>query len=291
MLDCKSAPMPFLSGVKLSAKCSTPLVDATLYRQLVGNLLYLTHNHPDISYAVGLVSRFMQEPHELHWKDAKRILRYIRGTHTYGIHYSSYGNTNLVGYTDSDWVGDLDDRKSTSGYVFHLGSGPIAWSSKKQASITLSSTEAEYRGVVNASTESIWIRQILSELSFQQEQPTLIWCDNQSVIHISKEPVEHQRTKHIEVHMHYIRQLIHDKIIDLQYCRTELQVADIFTKPLTKTRYVQLRTLLGVKEVDLRGGSLCPPSFFLSTDMSILYMGTYHGLVVGTHFLDFSPFL
>jgi hypothetical protein len=107
MLDCKSAPMPFLSGVKLSAKCSTPLVDATLYWQLVGNLLYLTHSRPDISYAVGLVSRFMQEPHELHWKATKRILRYIRGTHTYGIQYSSNGNANLVGYTDSNWVGDL----------------------------------------------------------------------------------------------------------------------------------------------------------------------------------------
>ena len=107
----------------------------------------------------------MQEPHELHWKVAKRILRYIKGTHTYGIQYSSNGNADLVGYTDSDWAGDLDDRRSTSGYVLHLGSGPVVWSIKKQAAIALSSTEAEYRGVVNVATEYIWIQQILSDFS------------------------------------------------------------------------------------------------------------------------------
>ena len=162
MLDCKYAPAPFLSRIKLSTKCSTPLVDTILYQQLVGSLLYLTHTRLNISYAVGLVPRFMQEPHELHWKVAKRILRYIKGTHTYGIQYSSNGNADLVGYTDSDWAGDLDDRKSTSGYVFHLVYGPIFWSNKKQRTISFSSTESEYRGVVNATIESIWILQILS---------------------------------------------------------------------------------------------------------------------------------
>ena len=155
MMDCKSAPTPFFFGVKLLAKCSTPLVDATLYQKFVGNLLYLSHTRLDISYVVSLVSRFMQEPHELHWKAAKRILRYIKGTHTYGIQYSSNGNEDLVGYNDSDWASDLDDHIFTSGYIFHLRFGPIVWSIKKQAGIALSSIEAEYRRFVNVATESI----------------------------------------------------------------------------------------------------------------------------------------
>eukprot|EP00253_Pinus_taeda_P008382 PITA_08382 len=116
-----------------------PEVDATLYRQLVGKLLYLTHTRPDLSFAVGLVARFMQTPRESHWKEAKRIPCYVRGTVQFGIiHYSAEVSPLLVGFTDSDWAGDPDDRKSTVGYVFTLGSGPITWACKKQAAISLS---------------------------------------------------------------------------------------------------------------------------------------------------------
>jgi hypothetical protein len=253
MSDCKPAPTPFLSGVKLEAKCSTPLVDATLYRQLVGSLIYLTHTRPDISFAVGMVSRFMQEPHELHWKAAKRILHYIQGTHTYGLHFAAGTGLQLVGYTDSDYAGDIDSRKSTSGYMFYLGSGPICWQSKKQNTVALSSTEAEYRGAVNAATEALWLQHILEEFGFDLPKPTVLHCDNQSAIEISRHPVQHQRTKHIEVHMHYIRELIQGQIIALQYCPTEQQVADIFTKPFTEVKYTRLRDLLGVRDVVERG--------------------------------------
>jgi hypothetical protein len=172
MEDCKPAPSPFQSGVTLSTSCPTPEVDATLNRQLVGSLLYLTHTRLDLSFVVGLVARFMQCPHESHWKAAKRILRYVRGTVQFGIHYSSGGTPSLVGYTDFDWAGDPDERKSTAGYVFTLGSGPISWASKKQTAIALSSTEVEYRAAVRASQEAMWLRQILSEFGFQQEHPT-----------------------------------------------------------------------------------------------------------------------
>jgi hypothetical protein len=154
MDDCKPSPSPFQSGVKLSATCTSPEVDATLYRQLVGSLLYLTHTRPDLSFVVGLVARYMQTPHESHWKAAKRILRYVRGTVQFGIHYSSGGTPLLVGFTDSDWAGDPDDQKSTAGYVFSLGSGPVTWACKKQQAIALSSAEAEYRAAVNASQEA-----------------------------------------------------------------------------------------------------------------------------------------
>eukprot|EP00253_Pinus_taeda_P012965 PITA_12965 len=132
-----------------------------------GKLLYLTHTRPDLSFDVGLVARFMQKPRESHWKAAKRILRYVRGTVQFGIHYSAEESPLLVGFTNSDWAGDSDDRKSTAGYVFTLGSGPVTWACKKQGAISLSSAEAEYRGAVEASKEALWLRQILSEFGFQ----------------------------------------------------------------------------------------------------------------------------
>ena len=155
MEDCKPAPSPFQFGVKLSATCTSPKVDATLYRQLVGSLLYLTHFCPDLSFAIGRVSHYMQTPHESHWKAAKRILQYIRGTIQFGIHYSTGGKPLLVGFTDSDWTSNPDDRKSTVGYVFSLGSGPVTWACKKQQALSLSPVEAEYQAATNASQEAL----------------------------------------------------------------------------------------------------------------------------------------
>eukprot|EP00253_Pinus_taeda_P030504 PITA_30504 len=179
MEDCKPTPSPFQSGAKISVTCTSPEVDATLYRQLVGKLLYLTHTRPYLSFVVGLVARFMKNPCASHWKAAKRILRYVRG------------------------------------YVFTLGSRPITWACKKQGAISLSSAEAEYRGVVEASKEALWLRQILLEFGFQQQHPTTLWCDNQSVIQLCKDPVQHQRSKHIEMHTHFIRKLINDHVLEV----------------------------------------------------------------------------
>eukprot|EP00253_Pinus_taeda_P029349 PITA_29349 len=139
----------------------------------------------------------------------------------------------LVGFTNSNWVDDLDDRKSIAGYVFTLGSRPITWASKKQSSISLYSTETKYRGVVEASKEALWLHQILSEFGFQQQHLITLWCDNQSSIQLCKDPTQKQRRKHIELHMHFIRKLIHDHVLEVQYCSTDYQVADIFTKALT----------------------------------------------------------
>jgi hypothetical protein len=223
----------------------------------------LTHTRPDLSFVVGLVARYMQTPHEIHWKEAKMILRYVRGTIQFGIHYSSGGTPLLVGFTDSDWAGDPDDRKYTAGYVFSLGSGPVTWAYKKQQAIALSSAEAEYRAAVNASQEALWLRQILSEFGFQHQNIThtqqsfhltRLWCDNQSAIKLAKDPVQHQRRKHIELHMHFIRKLIHDQVIEVLFCPTEDQVADIFTKSLTEAKFSKLRSMLGVQEVVIKGG-------------------------------------
>ena len=166
MSDYKAASTSFLLGVKLEEKCFTPLVDVTLYRNLVGSLIYLTHTHPDIPCVVGMVSHFMQELHELHWKETKYILHYIEGTYTYKICYVASTRLQLVGYTNSNYVGDIDSCKCTLGYMFHLGSSPIFWHSKKQNTIALSPTKAEYRGAVNATTEAIQLQQIQKEFGF-----------------------------------------------------------------------------------------------------------------------------
>jgi hypothetical protein len=144
----------------------------------VGSLLYLTHSRPYLSYAVGAVSRFLQEPHELYWKATKRILRYVQGTITFGIHYAANSTLDLIGFTDSDWAGDSIDRKYTYCYSLSLGSGPIYWSCKKQAAIALSSAEAEYRGVVNITIQTMWLQHFLSELGIEFHRPIVIWCDN-----------------------------------------------------------------------------------------------------------------
>eukprot|EP00253_Pinus_taeda_P027982 PITA_27982 len=148
----------------------------------------------------------------------------------------------------------LQSKKSTIGYVFTLGSGTITWACKKQSAISLSSTEAEYRGAVEASKEALWLRQILSEFGFQQQHPTTLWCDNQSSIQLCKYPVQHQCNKHIELHMQLIRKLIHDHVLEVQYCSTYDQVADIFKKALTEAKFTKLRFMVGVQEVVTKGG-------------------------------------
>ena len=156
---------------------------------------------------------------------------------------------NLLGFTDSDWAGDSIDRKSTSGYSLSLGSGPICWSSKKQAAIALSSAEAEYRGVVNITIQALWLQHFLTELGVQFRQPIVILCDNHSTLKFCRDPVQRQRTKHIEIQMHYIRDLIHDRVIDLQFLPSAEQTADIFTKTFTEQKFRSLRDRLGVKDI------------------------------------------
>eukprot|EP00253_Pinus_taeda_P004736 PITA_04736 len=218
MEDCKPAPSPLQSGAKLSVTCTSPKFDATLYCQLVGKLLYLTHTRPNLSFVVGLIAWFMQNPHENHWKAAKRILRYVQG------------------------------------YVFTLGSGPITWACKKKSAISLSSAKEEYHGAIESSKEALWLHQILSEFGFQQQHLTTLWCDNQSAIQLCKDPVQHQCNKHIEIHMHFIRNLIHGHVLEVQYCSTDDQVANIFKKALTEVKFTKLRFMVGVQEVITKGG-------------------------------------
>ncbi|XP_039119918.1 uncharacterized mitochondrial protein AtMg00810-like, partial [Dioscorea cayenensis subsp. rotundata] len=169
MLHSKPIASPMNSNKKLSLKDISGNADPTRYRKIIGGLLYLTHTRPDLAFAVGVVSRFMQAPTTHHLGAVKRILHYVAGTVSYGLHFSHNNNFKLIGYTDSDWGGSPDDRKSTSGWVISLGSAAIAWSSKKQLITALSSTEAEYISVTSAACEAVRLRRLLEELNEKQE--------------------------------------------------------------------------------------------------------------------------
>lgn len=183
----------------------------------------------------------------------KRILRYIGGTQSDGIFYSRNDPVELFGYTDSDWAGDTIERKSTSGYAFFIGSGVFSWSSKKQQVIALSTAEAEYIAAANSATQVLWLRRILGVLQHKQVGPTTIYCDSKSAIELSKNPVLHGRSKHIDIKYHFIRELVREKVIEVDYCRTEDQVADIFTKALKMETFVKLKKMLGMSKFEELG--------------------------------------
>eukprot|EP00268_Persea_americana_P008044 TRINITY_DN13089_c0_g1_i1.p1 TRINITY_DN13089_c0_g1~~TRINITY_DN13089_c0_g1_i1.p1 ORF type:complete len:530 (+),score=94.20 TRINITY_DN13089_c0_g1_i1:90-1592(+) len=256
MKNCNSVATPTEYGLKLLKNPGGKKIDSTFYKQIVGSLMYLTATRPDIMHAVSLISRYTESPTEFHLLAAKRILRYLKGTIDFGIWYKKGGKSappSLIGFTDSDYAGDLDDRKSTSGYVFMIGAGAVSWSSKKQQIVTLSTTEAEFVAAISCACQAIWLKRMLEELHCCQEGSIPVFCDNSSAIKLSKNPVFHGRSKHIDVRYHFLRDLCTDGVIDMIYCRSEDQVADILTKPLKLPVFVKLRELLGVcslKDID-----------------------------------------
>jgi len=233
-------------GVNQSKRCSTPLeankklrreegsllANPQPYRALVGSLLYLTITRPDISFSVGLVSRFMQSPKKPHLEAAKKILKYV--------------TSSLVGFTDADFGGDLDDRRSTLGYVFLSGGTSISWCSKKQNSVSLSTTEVEYKTAALAAQECIWLQRLANDLHLPIIKPTTLFGDNQSALKLTNNPVFHARTKHIEIEHHFIREKVLDNTIDALEVRSEENIADIFAKSLSKTSFEFLRAKLGL---------------------------------------------
>ncbi|KAL5812625.1 hypothetical protein ACOSQ3_027575 [Xanthoceras sorbifolium] len=250
MNDCKPINTPAECGIKLSKHGEGESIDPTFFKSLVGSLRYLTCTRPDILYAVGLVSRYMENPTTTHFKAAKRILRYIKGTIDFGLFYSISNDYKLVGYSDSDWGGDIDDRKSTSGFVFFMGNTAFTWMSKKQPIVTLSTCEAEYVAATSSVCHVIWLRNLLKELGLPQEEPTEICVDNKSAIALAKNPVFHDRSKHIDTRYHYIRECIAKRDVQMEYVKSKDQIADIFTKPLRFEDFSRLRSLLGmVKQV------------------------------------------
>ena len=194
-------------------------------------ILYLTASRPDITFVVGVYARYQSEPKMSHITQVKRILKYINGTSEYGMLYSHNANSLLTGYCDVDWAGSVDDRKSTYGGCFFLGNNLISWFSKKQNSVSLSTTEVEYIFVGSSCSQLIWMKQMLEEYNVQQDVMTL-YCDNLSAINTSMNPIQHIRTKHIDIRHHFIRDLVEEKIVTLEHVTTEKQLTNIFTKAL-----------------------------------------------------------
>ncbi|WZZ37877.1 hypothetical protein YC2023_034136 [Brassica napus] len=246
MSECNSVKNPMIPGQKLTKKGAGSAIDPTRFKQLVGSLRYLTATRPDLMFSVNLVSRYMEEPNEEHLLAAKRILRYVQGTSSFGIRYKRGEEQELVGYVDSDYAGDLDDRKSTSGYVFMLGGGAVSWASKKQPIVTLSTTEAEFVAASYGACQAMWQRNILEEIGLAQREGTMVYCDNSSTIKLSKNPVLHGRSKHIHVRFHFLRDLVNEGVINLEFCPTSEQFADIMTKAVKLEVFEKLRRKLGV---------------------------------------------
>ncbi|KAK2987979.1 hypothetical protein RJ640_011242 [Escallonia rubra] len=253
MYACNPKATPLIVGEKLKREDGGSKVDATFYRSMVGNLLYLTATRPDIMFAASLLSRFMEAPSHFHLGAAKRVLRYIQGTIDYGIMNGRSKEVKLTGFCDSDFGGCKDDIKSTSGYCFTPGSGVFSWLSKKQQSVAQSSAEAEYVSAAIATCQAIWLRRIFHDFGQKQERKTELFCDNKSAIAMAKNPVFHSRTRHIALKYHFIREAIEEGEIELEFCRSEEQVADIFTKALPRERFEELRQALGVQQQDIKG--------------------------------------
>ncbi|XP_061353302.1 uncharacterized mitochondrial protein AtMg00810-like [Gastrolobium bilobum] len=211
MIDCNPVSTSMEPDLKLSKYDGGERVDPSNYRSLVGCLRYLTCTRPDLCLSVGIISRFMEDPGYTHWKAAKRILRYVQGTISQGLHYSKSDKYKLVGYSNSDWCGDVDDRKSTASYVFFMGNTAFTWVSKKEPIVTLSTCEAEYVAASWCVCHTMWLRNLLSKLEQEQVDPTEIWVNNKSTIELAKNPVNHERSKHVDVRFHFIRDQVKER--------------------------------------------------------------------------------
>ncbi|GKB68319.1 retrovirus-related pol polyprotein from transposon TNT 1-94 [Tanacetum coccineum] len=243
MQDCKPISTPFPTNVKLSSKMSPSSEKERMkmsrvpYASAVGSLMFaMICTRPDIAHAVGVVSRYMAEPGREHWEAVKRILRYIKGTSDVAL---CFGESDLIvkGYVDSDYAGDLDGSKSTTGYVFTLCGGTVSWVSKLQSVVAMSTTEAEYVAAAQASKEAVWLKMLLEELGHKQEKITL-FCDNQSALYLARNPAFHSKTKHIRVQYHFVREKVEEGTVDMQKIHTDDDVADYLTKSINYDKFI-----------------------------------------------------
>lgn len=251
MAGCNPCHVPMEQRLKLSKSSTEPLVDATAYRSIVGSLRYLVNTRPDLAFAVGYVSRFLAEPHEDHLVAVKHILRYVAGTSNWGLWYGRKEEVqaNLTGFSDSDFAGDVDTRKSTTGVVFSLSGSPITWQSMKQKVVAQSSCEAEYIAAANATCQALWLARVLSEVQGNAPCVPKLMVDNKSAIALTKNPVLSGQSKHIEVKYHLVRESAEEGLIEVEFIRTEDQLGDILTKALGRVKFQELRTRIGLINV------------------------------------------
>jgi hypothetical protein len=255
MTDCKPCATPHETGHQ---NLATPPSEPLPFRNAVGALMHVSNaTRPDICEAVNLASRKMINPTQEDWTNVKRIFRYLKGTSNLALKYSRSPSADLrlLGFADSDWANDLVDRKSVSGYLFQLDSNTISWNCKKQPTVALSTTEAEYMATARASQEGIWIQSLLKELSIAVGKLKILQ-DNTGCIAISNNPVNHGRTKHIDIRHHYLRGLIKDGLMEMEYCPTKEMTADLLAKALPRPAFEYLRGKMNLVPLSQHGGVL-----------------------------------
>jgi histone deacetylase 1/2 len=251
MTHCSGSPTPLSSSEKITAREGDMLgpEDITNYRSMVGVLQYLTLTRPDISYAVNKVCQYLHAPTTVHWTAAKRILRYVKHTLSMGLTFMRSSSTLVSAFSDADWAGCIDDRRSTGGFAVYFGPNLISWSAKKQATVSRSSTEAEYKSVANATAEIIWVQSLLAKLGIKLFQKPCLWCDNLGATYLSANPVFHARAKHIEIDFHFVRERVMKKQLDIRFIPSKDQVADGFTKPLPVRSFEEFRFNLNLRKL------------------------------------------
>ena len=238
MWNCNPVDTPIAVNEKLSITSGTRLSDedSTKYRSVVGALQYLTLTRPDLSFAVNKVCQFLHAPTSVHWSAVKRILRYVKGSLTTGLKLRKSPSTLVSAFSDADWAGCVDDRRSTGGFAVFIGPNLISWCARKQPTVSRSSTEAEYKALANATAEMMWIQRLLTELGIAHPSAARLWCDNIGAKYLSANPIFHARTKHIEIDIHFVRERVAQKLLDIRFIHTGDQVADGFTKPITAAK-------------------------------------------------------
>jgi hypothetical protein len=246
MADCKPCTTLVDLQVKLAGDSGPPVEDASQFWSIAGALQYLTFTRPDIAYTMQQICLHMHDPREPHLTVMKRILRYLQETSDYGLLLRRSSSSDLIVYMGTDWAGCPDTRRSTSGYAVFLGDNLVSWSAKWQTVVPRSSAEAEYRIVANGVAEATLLRQLLHELQTPPSRCTFVYCDNISAMYLSTNPVQHQRTKHVEIDLHFVREKVAIGQVCVLHVPTTSQFADIFTKGLPSSLFNEFRSSLNI---------------------------------------------
>lgn len=248
----KPISSPMSPTTHLHQADGTPLPDPTSYRSTVGALQYLTLTRPDLSFSVNKVCQYLHAPTDLHWAAVKLILRYLKDTVNHGLLLKPASTFTLHSYSDADWAGSADDRKSRGGYAVFFESSLISWSSRKQRTVAQSSTEAEYKTIADATAEITWLQSLLRKLGVHQHHTAILWCDNLGVTYLTANHVFHARTKHVEIDFHFVRDKVARQKMEVRFLPSQDQLADGLTKAPRGPQFTFIRHKLNIQPLEFR---------------------------------------